>query len=160
MIIRRCPTGPLEALRHEPDGIIALAMHHHEGALPASDLENIEDLAVVQNEVIIGHENLERRKSVPNEGREFLTENLRRRIGNDQMKGGVDEALPLRECTVALQTRSQAGSALLQRKRHDQGVPARGCRGRSRGEIVSHYDPGSGGLCDMNMTVDPARQDK
>ena len=43
---------PLQSLGEMADGVIALAMHHHQRLLAAGDLENLKQLLIAQNQII------------------------------------------------------------------------------------------------------------
>ncbi len=76
----------LQPVGQVADGVVALTMHHHQRLLAAGHFEHLEQLLVAQNQVVIGHEDLEGRVAVLDERRQFLTENDRRRVGYDEMK--------------------------------------------------------------------------
>ena len=59
VVIGRGLACRLQPLRHELDGVVALAMDHHERLLAARAVEHFQELAVVQDQVVIGHEHLE-----------------------------------------------------------------------------------------------------
>ena len=103
MVEGRGLAGALEALGHEADRVVALRVHHHERALAARDLEHLKQLAVVQDEIVIGHEHLEGGVPGLDERRQLLAEHLGRRLSDDEMKADVDVALPLRFSAVLLE---------------------------------------------------------
>ena len=49
VVVRLGASGPLQLFGHETDRVIALAMHHHEGAATARRIEDFEQLAVVEH---------------------------------------------------------------------------------------------------------------
>src|SRR4051794_35043496 len=142
----------------ETDGVVTLAMDHHQRLLAARDLEDFEQLLVTEHEVVIGHEHLERGVAVLDQRRQLLPEHDRGRIGNDEMERRVDIALAFGELAVVLDAGPQRRALLLKRKREDHGVAAGGCRTGRRGEVVGHHHVGAGGLRDVDMAIDPARQ--
>ena len=148
------------ALGHEADGVVALRVHHHQRALAARDLEHLEQLAVVQDEIVIGHEHLEGGVPGLHEGWQLLAEHLGRRLSDDEMKADIDVALPLRLSAVLLNAFAQRRALDLERERQDAGVAARGSRRRARGEVVRRLDVRPGRLGEMDVAVDPARHDE
>jgi hypothetical protein len=102
VIIRRDMAFLLESISEMPDGVIALAMDHDERLLAASNIEHFQQLFVVENEIVVGHEDLERGIAVAHQRRQFLPKHDRGRIGNDQVKRGVDIAFAFREFAVIL----------------------------------------------------------
>src|SRR3954447_13954 len=142
----------------ETDGVVTLAMDHHQRLLAARDLEDLEQLLVTEHEVVIGHEYLERGVAVLDQGRQLLPEHDRGRIGDDEMERGVDITLAFGELVVVLDAGPQGRAFLLKRKREDHGIAAGGCRTGRRGEVVGHHHVGAGGLRDVDMAVDPAGQ--
>ena len=133
----------LELHRHEANGVVALAMDHHQRLLASRDLEDLQQLPVAENKIVIGHEHLEGGVAVLDQRRQFLAEHDRRRIGDDQMKGGVDVAFAFGQFAILLDTGPQRRAFLLQRKGKDHGVAAG--RGRAGGgsEIVGHHHVGT-----------------
>ncbi len=154
---RRLP-GPLQLLAHVADGVVALGMDHHAGALPAGEVEHVEDLPVVQDEVVVGHEDLERGVALGDQGRQLLAEHRRRRVRDDQVDRHVDVALALGQGPVGVGRLPQRRAPGLEGEGHHAGVAAgrrRPCRG---GEVVGHDDAGPGGLRDVDVAVDAPRQ--
>ena len=100
--IRRDMALPLELVGEVADGVVALAMDHDERLLATRYLEHFEQLLVAENEVVIGHEHFERGVAVLDQRRQFLPEHDRGRIGDDQMKGGVDVAFAFGKFSVFL----------------------------------------------------------
>ena len=102
MEIRRDMSFALKPLGQMADGVVALAMHHHERLLAPGHFENLEQLFVAQNQIVVGHEDLEGGVAVLDQRRQFLTENDRRRVGNDEMKRRVDVEFAFGEFSVRL----------------------------------------------------------
>ena len=148
----------LELHGHEANGVVSLAMDHDQRLLAPRHFEDLQQLAVAENEVVIGHEHLEGGVAILDQRRQLLTEHDRRRIGDDQVKGGVDVAFAVGQLAVLLDTGTQRRAFLLQRKGKDHGVAAG--RGRAGGgsEIVGHHHVGTGRLRDVDVTVDSARK--
>ena len=90
---------PLELGGKIANGVIALAMNHHQRLLAPSDLEDLEELVVAEDEIVIRHEDFERGVAVLDQRRQFLAEHKPGGVGDDQMEGGVDIALALRRFT-------------------------------------------------------------
>ena len=147
----------LKTVRQEADRVVALGMDHHQRLVLLGDRQHFEDLAVCELQVVIGHEDLERRESVVDQRRQFLAQHLRRRVGDDEMEGNVDMAVALRLLAVGLDAIAQAATLLLQAERHDERVAADGSRARSAVEVVGHDDARCAGLVEMDMAVDAAR---
>jgi hypothetical protein len=70
-------------------------MDHNEGALAPGHVEDLQHLAVVQLEVIIGHEDLERGIAVLDQRRQVLTQRLLVRVRHDQVEAVVYQAFAL-----------------------------------------------------------------
>ena len=84
--IRRDMPFAFQPFGEVADGVVPLTMHHHQCLLAARHLENLEQLLVAQNQIVIGHEDLEGRVAVLDERWQFLAEHDRSRVGYDEMK--------------------------------------------------------------------------
>src|SRR4051812_29164934 len=84
--IRRYMPFALKSVSEVTNGVVPLTMHHHQCLLTASHFENLEQLLVAQNQVVIGHEDLEGRVAVLDERWQFLTENDCSRVGYNEVK--------------------------------------------------------------------------
>ena len=142
------------------DGVMSFGMDHDQGPLAPRHLEHVKKLGIVQDKIVIGHEHLERGEPILHQRGQFLTQHLRRRIADDQMKSHVGMAIALRLAAVILDAGAQRLTLDLQRKgQHRRIAP---CRSRARAacEIIRHRRAIRGRLVQMHMRVDPARQDQ
>ena len=135
-------------------------MHHHESALAPRQRHDVEHLPVVEPQQVICHVHLERGVAVADQRRQFLPEHLLRGIGDDQVKGIVDDRLGLGGGVVFGDDFAQGLAAMLRRKRDDSRRAAERRRHRRAVEIVGAHDPGRGFLLDMAMAVDRAGQNE
>jgi len=86
---RRGAAGRLEALGQPLDAVGVLGVDHRHRTVLARDGQHIEDLAVVELQVVVGHVDLERRVALGDQRRQFFVEHRRRRIADDQVEGVV-----------------------------------------------------------------------
>src|SRR5262249_16190512 len=86
----------------------------------------------------------------------LLAEHAWRRIGDDEMKAVVGEALAVGFLVIIHHARAQTRAARLQRERQYGGVAAGDRRARAGEEIVRHLGPAERRLGEMHVAVDPA----
>ena len=150
----------LEPVGHELDLVVAFRMDHDERALLARDAEHLEQLPVGQNQIVIGHEHLERRVARAHQRRQLLAQHRRRRIGDDEVEAVVDVALALRLLVIVLDALAQRLAARLKGERQHGGVAAgRGAAGAAL-EAIGHHDPRPHRLVEMDVAVDAAGEDQ
>ena len=159
MIIGRGLACRFQPFGHEFDGIIALAMNHHQGLLAPCHIEHIKQLAVIENHFVIGHEHLERGVAIGHQCGQFLPQNRRGRIGDDQMDAVIGNAVSFRQFLVFRHALAQGGAARLGGKGNDGGIAARHRRHRAGGEVIGHTDARAV-LAQMHMAIDAARHDQ
>ncbi len=90
--------------------------------------------------------------------RQFLAEHAIGGVGDDEMERHVDIALAVGLLVIVGDDLAQRLALLLHGEGQHHGVAAE--RGRAGGgsEVVGHHDVGPGGLRDMDVAVDAARQ--
>ena len=131
-------------------------MHHHERTAAAGAFEDFEQLTVVQHQVVVGHENLERAVAVLDQRRQFLPEHARRRVRDDEVEPVIRQALAVGLFVILHDAGPQTGAARLQRERQDGRVAAGDCGAGAGQEIVRHFRAAEGRLREMHMAVDAA----
>ncbi len=157
MVVRRHLAGLLKTLGHEFDRVVALAMDHHQGTAAAGAFEHFEQLPIVQNQVVIGHEDLERAVAVVDQRRQFLAEHAGGRIGDDQVETVIGEALAVGLLVVLHDACAQARAPRLQRERQHRRIAARDRGTRAGEKIVRHLRAAEGSLREVHVAVDAAR---
>ena len=80
VIVGRDMALAFETAGEVPDGVVAFAMDHDQRLLAARHFKHVQQLGIVEHEVVIGHEDLERGIAVLDQSGEFLPEHDRRRI--------------------------------------------------------------------------------
>ena len=83
-----------------------------------------EDLVIEESQTFIGHEDFERRVTILNESREFLTQHMRCRIGDDQVKADVAVAVAFCQLVIGGERLAQALAFLLEAEGEDRRVAA------------------------------------
>ena len=136
MELRGGTAGPDQALREPGDDVVVLGVDHHHRALAPRRRENVEDLAVVQLERVVGHVDLERGVAVRDQRRQLLAEHLLGRVRNDQVKGVIDHRLAARAGVVVLDHGAERLAPVLRREGDDAGGAAAGRRDGAGAEIV------------------------
>jgi hypothetical protein len=131
---------------------------HDHRALAPRQRQHVEDLAVVELQLVIGHVDLERSVAVAHQGRQLLPQHLLGRVGDDQVKGVVDHRLALAAAMIILHRRAQRLALLLAGERNHGGGAAMRRRDRAGMEIVAELERRRHRLIEMDMGVDPARQ--
>jgi hypothetical protein len=108
---------------------------------------------------VVGHVDLERGIALGNQRRQFITQNVRGGIGDDQMERVIDHRLVAGPAMVIIHCRAQCLALLLAGKRdHRSSTPAGSGQGAAE-KIVGHYRTVAGGLIEMHMAVDAAGGD-
>ena len=133
-------------------------MDHDERALAARQRQDVQHLPVVQLQQVVGHVHLERGVPVADQRRQFLAHDLLRRVGNDQVKGVVDDRLRAGGLVVFLDDLPQRLAAMLGRERDHRRRPAKRRRDSGAVEIIGADHSGRGTLLNMAVAVDAARQ--
>ena len=160
-VVARRPEAALQQPRGQPfDHVVVLGMNHDQRALAPRHRQDVEHLPVVERQQIIGHVDLERGVAVADQRRQFLAHDLLGRVGDDQVKGVVDDRLRTGGRVVLLDDLAQRLAAMLRGERDHRRGAAKRRRHRGAVEIVGADDPGRGALLDMAMAVDAARQDR
>ena len=124
----------------------------------ARQREHVEDLAVAQFQRIVGHVDLERGVAVADQRRQFLAENLRRRIGDDEVERIVDDGHARGAAVVVLNRGAQALALLLRGERHHRRGAAARRRARAGEEVIGHDGVVARRLVEMAVGVDAAGQ--
>ncbi len=106
MVARRGLAGGEQPVGEPGDGVGVFRVHHDHRALPASELHHLQDLAIRKLQVVVGHIQLERRVAAADERRQFLLEDLRSRVADDEMEGVVDARLAERAPVIVLDRRA------------------------------------------------------
>ena len=125
MIVRRRFAGLLEAIRHEADGIVSFTMHHHQRLTSPRAVEHFQELPVVKDKVVIGHEHLEGCVSIRDQSGQFLTENAGGRIRNDQVETVIRVAFAICLLVIVHNAGAERCTARLKRKRQYGGISPR-----------------------------------
>ena len=136
--LRRHIARALEPFGQPADAVGVLRMDHDQGALVSCQREHVKDLAVAQLERVVGHVDLERCVAVADERGQLLTQNLRRRIGDDEVKRVIDEGLAIGAAMIVGDRFAEALALHLGRERHQRRRAAACRRPRSAGEVVGH----------------------
>ena len=158
--MRRGLAASLEAIGEETDGIEILGVDHDQRAGLAGNRHHLEDLAIAERQILIGHEHLERGVAVLDQGRELLAENLLGRVRYDQVETDVDVAIAIGLGVIVPYRLTQAVSAFLQTERQHRGVATEGGGAGAAFEIVGHDDAGPARLGKVDVAVDAAGQDE
>lgn len=146
----------LQRLGEECDGRVVFGVDTDEGAATAGKRQHLERLRVIQHDVVIGEENLERTMSLLDQSRQFV-QHGRRGVRDDHVEGIVDQRLPGPAMIVAQISGDRA--ALDLRAERDDGRRAARCGGsRGAGEGVCVVDVAGRRLLDMAVCVDAAGQ--
>ena len=98
---------------------------------------------IEQPQALIGHEDFQGGVAVLDEGREFLPQHLRSRIGDDQVEAHVAEAVAIGQSMVGGNRLPQALALLLEAEGQDCRVAAHQGRFRATRKVVRHHDPGT-----------------
>ena len=93
MVFGRCESCSDQLLGHPRDQLVMLGVHAHQRLVAARRRQHAQNRAVIQPDTIIGHEDLDRAAALFHKARQFLIEHRRRRIGDRQMEGVVDDRL-------------------------------------------------------------------
>ena len=126
------PLGqPLDAVR-------ILGVDHRHRAVLACHIQHVENLAVVELHVVIGHIDLERGVALTNQARQFLSQHLGRRVADDQMERVVDVRLPLGAAMVVGHGGAQRLTLVLCGKRNHRSGAAASCRARAALKTIGH----------------------
>ena len=118
--------------------------------------EHVEDLAVVELEVVVGHVGLERGVAFVDQRGQFVLEHLRRRIAHDQVEGVVDMRLAFGAAVVVLDRGAQRVALFLRGERNHGRRAAAGRRARARIEVVGHAHRRGHRLIQMAVCIDAA----
>ena len=132
-------------------------MHHHQRTATLRRGEDLKQLPVVQHQIIIGHEDLERGIAIGNEAGQLLIDNRWRGIGDDEMKAIITQGNAIGFLVIIDHRLAQGLPARLQREGQHRGVAARQSAARSAFKAIGHFRPTEGGLGEVHMTVDAAR---
>ena len=158
MELRGGAAGADQALREPGDDVVVLGVDHHHRALAPRRREHVEDLTVIELERVVGHVNLERRIAVLDQRRQLLAEHPLGRVRDDQVKGVIDHRLAPGARVVVLDHGAERLAPVLRREGDDAGGAAAGRRDGARAEVVRRGGAHRGGLVDVAVAVDPARQ--
>ena len=124
------PTPRMQFLRHPLDHFRVLGVDHGGHAQAASGLHDFEDLAVAQAQRLIGHVYLDGGDTVTDDNREFVGQNVRGGVGQDEVEAVVTVRDVVRAAVVLFDDGEDALiGAVLACKCQDGGRPP--CNGRS-----------------------------
>ncbi len=155
MVARRAQPVLQQARGQPSDHVVILGVDHDECALAPRQRQDIEHLPVIQLQQIVGHVDLERGVAVADQSRKLLAHDLLGRVGDDQMKGVVDDRLGAGRFVIFLHYLAQGLTTMLRSERdHRGGAAERSGHGRAV-EIVGADNPGGRALLDVAMAVDP-----
>ncbi len=159
MKARRGAAGGFQPLGQPLDAVGVLGMDHRHRAVLARDRQHVEDLAVVELQVVVGHVDLERGVALGDQCRQFLFQHRRRRVADDQVEGVVHMRLALGAAVVVVDRGAQRLALHLRGERdHGRGAAA-GRRARAGVEIVGHARRRRHRLVEVAMRVDAAGRD-
>lgn len=118
------------------DGVMPLGVNHHQRLFPAGNLEHVQQLCIVKDQIVTGHEDLERGVAVPHQSGQPLPQHLWGRNGDDQVKKDVRMAVPHGLVAIVLDSRAQGLTPDLKGEGQDGRVPARGRRSGAADKAV------------------------
>jgi hypothetical protein len=133
-------------------------MHHDHGTLSPRQRQHIENLTVVELEIIVGHVDLEGAVALLDQRRQLLLQYRFGGIGNDHVKGVVDEGLTLATPMIIVYRGAQALALLLGGKGHHRGGATAGRRTRAAEKAVGHHRTIAQRLIQMTMRIDATGQ--
>ena len=133
-------------------------MDHHHRALAPRQRHDVEHLAVVEPQQVVGHVDLERGVAVLDQRRQFLAQHLLGRVGDDQVEGIVDDRLGPAAAWYSSTTWRSDWPRCCAANGITVVVPPNAAGDRGAVEIVGAHDAGRGLLLDMAMAVDRAGQ--
>ncbi|KAG1251442.1 hypothetical protein G6F68_012268 [Rhizopus microsporus] len=143
--------------RDPADHVVVFGVHHGQRALARGDRKHVQQLLVVQLELVVGHEDLERRDAGADQLGQVVVQRLRRGVRDDQVIAEVDDRFRRGRGGVLVRHLAQRLPAVLRGERHDGGVAAMG-RGHGRAvPVVGAQHAHAGELFDVAMAVDAAR---
>ena len=155
----RCPPSRRRSVSHRIMSWFSACTHRHRAFAPR-EREHVEHLVVVELEPVVGHVHLERRVAVLDERRKLLAQDLGGGVGDDEMKGVVDDGLGARAAVVRLDHLAQRLAAVLGGEGDDGGGTAERGGDRAGVEVVGAQDPGRRHLLDVAVAVDPPGQNE
>ena len=120
--------------------------------------ENVEQRFVVDLQPVVGHEDLDRGVPLFHQCRDVVRKRFQSRIGDDHVKGIVDDRALPGERMIVCQDLGQRHANMLGSKRDDRGGSTEGGRGRGTFECIGVHDARGRQLLDMGMAVDAAGQ--
>ena len=139
---------------------MVLGMGTEQRAVVARRKQNIEQRLVVDFQAVIGHEDLDRGMALLDQRRQIRLQRLFGRVGDDHVKGVVDDGAFSRERMIVLEHLWQFHADVLGRERDHRGGAAEGRRDGGALERIGVHDARGRELLDMRMAVDAARQDQ
>lgn len=160
--MRQCPGAALrfQPVGQELDDVVAFGMDHDERIVSLGDAQDLQHLAVGDLQIVVGHEDLERAVAFLDQGGKLLPQDLRGRVGDDQVDGIVDETAAFSLGAIGGKRRAEALPLLLQAEGHDRGVAADSGRAAAGKEIVGRHDARTGWLRQVDMAVYAAWHDQ
>jgi len=100
MKARRGAAGGFQAACQPLDAVGVLGVHHGHRAVLARHRQHVQDLAVVEFEIVIGHVDLERGVALGDQRGQLFGQHLGRRVADDQVEGVVDMRLAVGAAVV------------------------------------------------------------
>ena len=160
IVLERGGAGSVELGGQVANAVVALGMHHDDGAMGLGCLQGLENLAVVDRNAVVGHEDLVRGVAVFNQRRHFLAENMIRRVQQYDVEGVVDYRSAPGLTVIVLDRLAQAAFAVLTDEGDDRRGSAACRRCRVGPELAGVLDAVKGRLVDVDVAVDAAGQDQ
>ncbi|MDT4821390.1 hypothetical protein FQZ97_545680 [compost metagenome] len=149
--------GRQQVARDPADYVIVFGVNHRQCAFAGSDGEYIQQLPVVQFQLVVGHEDLERGNAGADQFRKIAVQGLGRGIRDDQVIAIVDDGLLGGRGCVGVGHLAQGLAAVLRGEGHDGGIAAVGRGDRRAVPVVGTQHAHAGELFHMAMAVDSAR---
>ena len=94
-------------LRHPLDAVGVLGVDHRHRAVLARHRQHVEDLAVAELQVVVGHVDLERRVTLGDQAGSSSVRTCGRRVADDQVKGVVNMGLAIGAAVVVVDRGAQ-----------------------------------------------------
>jgi len=106
MVFRLNQAGALQRVGQPGDGLGVFGVDHDHRLFAPGKGQHVEDFAVVQLHVVIGHVDLERGISLADQGRQFLPQHRRSRVADDQVEGVIDQRFTIGAGVVIVDRRA------------------------------------------------------
>ena len=159
-VIFRVGVAGCERLLHEDlDHVAVLGVDLNQAAVLGARLQRLEDRLVVDlQDVLVGHEDFERIDALLVDEFGDLGHRLVAAVGDREVKGVVDDGLPIGFPVPRLEGVVQRVAARVEREVDDAGRPAECRAARPRFKVVGGDRPAEGHV-EVRVRVDAARHD-